>query len=120
MIEIMPESQGSVLGIKLRGKFTPRDFRDLLLPRLESFLLAQSNARLLFCLAGDLQDFDYPAILQAIRSGQGPTDHVARVAVVGASGGLAWALKIGAALLQDRVRTFPRNELEEAWRWIKS
>jgi hypothetical protein len=34
MLEILPESQANILGLKVTGKFTSRDCQEVLIPRL--------------------------------------------------------------------------------------
>jgi len=36
MLEILPESQGNILGVKATGKLTKQEFQEVLVPRLKA------------------------------------------------------------------------------------
>ena len=38
MFQIMPESQGKILGLRATGKLTVQDYQEVLIPRLEALI----------------------------------------------------------------------------------
>jgi hypothetical protein len=48
MIKISEESEGNVIVIEAEGKLTDRDYRDALIPRIESVIRERGKARVLF------------------------------------------------------------------------
>ncbi len=118
MLEILPESQGNILGVKATGKLTKQAFQEVLVPRLKAIIAEHGGVRVLFCLDEDVQGWDLAALEHA---GFDRNDLQAfqRVAVVGASWQIKMEMKILALLLCGGVRNFSRAELPEAWTWIK-
>jgi hypothetical protein len=118
MLEILPESQGNILGVKVAGKFTIRDCQELLIPRLNPLIQEHGRVRVLFFLDEDFQGFDLEA-LQQEAFGPQHRDDFQKIAVVGASWWLSLQMKLVATLINGEVRNFSRAELPEAWTWIR-
>lgn len=47
MIEVLPESEGNVLGVRADGVLSGSDYEEVLIPRLEA-IMGQGKARFLF------------------------------------------------------------------------
>ena len=47
MIQIMPESDGKIIGVKPIGKLTDRDYQEVLIPTLETLINQHGKIRLL-------------------------------------------------------------------------
>jgi len=118
MLEILPESQGNILGVKATGKLTSREFQEILVPRLKAMIQEHGWVRVLFSLEKDIQGWDLEALQ---REGFGREDLKAfqRIAVVGASWQVSLQMKLVAFLISGEVRNFSRAEIAEAWIWIK-
>lgn len=119
MIEILPESQGNLLGVKARVAFTDRDFREVLLPRLESIIQDCGKARVLLYLEQGFGGWDLET-LKREEFGPKYKDELEKIAVVGGSWWLKLQLKLAAPLLAGEVQTFAREELTAAWQWLKA
>jgi hypothetical protein len=119
MLEILPESQANILGVKAAGTLTSREFQEILVPRLKAIIEEHGQVRVLFFLDKDIQGWDLEALQQ---DGFGREDLKAfqRIAVVGASWRVSLKLKLMAFLISGEVRNFSRAELPEAWTWIKA
>jgi hypothetical protein len=118
MLQILPESQANILGLKVGGKFTSRDCQELLIPRLKNLIREHGRVRVLLCLDEDFQGSDLEALSQEA-FGLQHRDDFQRIAVVGASWWLSLQLKLMAPLIAGEVRNFSRAELPEAWTWIR-
>jgi hypothetical protein len=118
MLEIMPESQENILGVKATGKLTSREFQEVLVPRLKAIIKEHGRVRLLFCLDEDVQGWDLAA-LEHDGFGRNDLQSFKKVAVVGASWQINLQMKMLALLLSGEVRNFSRDELYEAWAWIR-
>ena len=47
MIKVLPESKGNILVFRAVAKLTDQDYKDVLIPRLESIIREHGKARLL-------------------------------------------------------------------------
>ena len=50
MIKVLPDSEGNILVLKALGKLTDQDYKEALIPRLESIIHEHGRARLLLDL----------------------------------------------------------------------
>ena len=119
MLEILPESQANILGVKAAGTLTSREFQEVLVPRLKAIIQEHGRVRVLFSLDEDVQGWDLE-VLQQDGFGRQHLQAFQRVAVVGASWRVSLQMKLIALLIRGEVRNFSRAELPEAWTWIKA
>ena len=61
MIEVMPESEGSVLGVQATGLLTASDYRDVLIPCLERRIAAHGKLSMLFYMDEGFDGWDAAA-----------------------------------------------------------
>ncbi len=118
MIELVLESQGNILGIKVRKSLTGRDYADVLLPHLDWIVQEHGKARLLFSMEGEVQGLepDSPWLPGKFAVEHG--EQIERLAVAGDAAWAEWGLKIGEALSESQVRVFAPGKWEQAWDWI--
>ena len=117
MLEILPESQANILGVKATGTLTSREFQEVLVPRLKAIIQEHGQVRVLFSLDEDVQGWDLEALEQD-GFGRQHLKAFQRVAVVGASWQVSLQMKLIAFIISGEVRNFSRAELPEAWTWI--
>ncbi len=122
MIERLRESAGGVLGFKVTGKLTDEDLKGFE-PQIE-FLLRERKHKPIGILAdlSQMHGADWKARWDEMRFLQKHTDHIARMAVVGAD---KWEeivalLTAGAAVLQAETRYFHESEILRAWEWVRT
>ncbi|MGA3213876.1 MAG: STAS/SEC14 domain-containing protein [Terriglobales bacterium] len=122
MIERLKDSREEAIGFKVVGKITGDDVKAFE-PQIE-FVIARKKGRPIGILAdvSQMEGADWSARWNEMRFLQKHTDHIARMAVVGAD---KWeeivALVIaGAAVLQAETRYFTSEEIEAAWEWARS
>ena len=122
MIERLKESSGGVIGFKVIGKMTAEDIKDFE-PQI-GYLIAERKRKPIGILA-DLSEkhgADWDARWDEMRFLQKHTDHIARMAVVGAD---KWEeimaiITAGAAVLQSETRYFDTSEILHAWEWVRT
>jgi hypothetical protein len=119
MLEILPESQANILGVKAAGTLTRQDFQEVLAPRLKAMIQEHGRIKVIFCLDEDVQGWDLAALKQD-GFGQQQLKAFQKVAVVGASWQISLQMKLLSFLLSGEVRNFSQSELPEAWAWITS
>ncbi|MGA2905584.1 MAG: STAS/SEC14 domain-containing protein [Candidatus Korobacteraceae bacterium] len=122
MIERLKESSGGALGFKVTGKMTDEDIKGFE-PQIE-FLLRERKHKPIGILAdlSQMHGADWKARWDEMRFLQKHTDHIARMAVVGAD---KWEeimamLTAGAAVLEAETRYFHESEILRAWEWVRT
>jgi hypothetical protein len=122
MIERLRESAGGVLGFKVVGKMTDEDIKGFE-PQIE-FLLHERKHMPIGILAdlSAMHGADWKARWDEMRFLQKHTDHIARMAVVGADNWeeIMAILTSGAAVLQAETRYFDASETLRAWEWVRT
>ena len=93
MLEILPESQANILGVKATGTLTNREFQEVLVPRLKALIQEHGRVRVLFFLDEDIQGWDLEA-LQQDGFGREHLQALQRIAVVGASWQVSLQMKL--------------------------
>ncbi|MCK9374899.1 MAG: STAS/SEC14 domain-containing protein [Syntrophobacterales bacterium] len=119
MLEILPESEGNIVGVKATGTFDRQEFHEILMPHLRSMITEHGRVRLLFCLEEDFQGFDLEAIKNEALNSEHQNDFQ-KIAVVGGSWWLNLQMSLVAPFLNGALRNFSRAELPDAWVWIRA
>ncbi len=120
MIDILPESQGKILGIRTSGKLTDHDYQATLIPCLEAIIREEGKARVLFQMDERFQGWEMDAMWDDAKFGVAHRHDFEKFAVVGGPRWVEWGAKLGALFMQTELRTFPGDQLQAAWEWIKS
>src|SRR5271165_4386838 len=122
MIERLKESSGAVLGFKVTGKLTDAEIKAFE-PQIE-FLIRERKHKPIGILAdlSDMRGAEMKARWDEMRFLQKHTDHIARMAVVGAD---KWEeimaiLTAGASVLEAETRYFDESQMVRAWEWARS
>jgi len=122
MIERLKETSGLAFGFKIAGKLTAEELKAFE-PQL-GFFIAEHKKHPIGILIDltDMSGAEWKARWEDIRFLQKHTDHIARMAVVGAN---RWEevmaiLTAGAAVLQSETRYFHANEMQQAWQWART
>src|SRR6202161_4995048 len=119
MIERLKESRGAAFGFKVVGRISG-DEVTALEPQI-AFLIKERKERPIGILAdlSQMEGADWRARWDEMRFLQKYTDHIARMAVVGAN---KWEEVVamvlaGTAVLQAETRYFTSSEINAAWEW---
>jgi len=120
MLELVLESQGNILGIKVRKNMSKRDYADVLLPHLDWIVQEHGKARLLFSMEGAVQELETDSPWLPERFGAAHKDQIEKLTVAGAAPWDEWCLKIGEVLSGPPVSVFAPGKWEQAWDWITS
>src|SRR5271157_5620684 len=122
MIERLRESSGGVLGFKVTGKLTDEEIKAFE-PQIE-FLITGRKHKPIGILAdlSEMHGGELKARWDEMRFLQKHTDHIARMAVVGAD---KWEevmaiLTAGASVLEAETRYFDTSESLHAWEWVRT
>lgn len=119
MIEVLPESVGKVLILKATGKLTDRDYKELLIPRLESIIREYGKASVLFEMGDEFRGWEAEALWDDARFGLAHRNDFDKMAVVGGPGWVEWGLRLAKLIMSGEIKSFSPAEREEATHWIK-
>lgn len=122
MIERLKESGDKALGFKVTGKVTAAEV-EAFLPQIE-FAIKDRGKRTLGILAdlSAMKGAEWKARWDEIKFVSKYADHIARVAIVGAS---KWEdvkaeILAGTVLIQAETRYYPGSDILHAWHWVKT
>jgi hypothetical protein len=122
MIERLKETGGWAFGFKVTGKVTAEDVKAFE-PQLE-FAIKERKKRPLGILAdiSEMDSVDLAARWEELRFLHKYSDHIARVALVGAS---KWEDVVstfvgGTVLFAAETHYFHPSEIQQAWLWVKT
>ena len=122
MIERLRESSGGVLGFKVVGHLTAEDLAEFE-PQIDLLIKERKNKPLgILADLSEMHGADWKARWDEMRFLQKHTDHIARLAIVGAD---KWEeimaiLTAGAAVLEAETRYFEKPEILRAWEWVRT
>lgn len=119
MIEFLPESHGNVLGVKAGGKVTDGDYKDVLIPKMDSLLEEFGRGRFLYYLSDEFEGFELGAMWDDMKYAAGHNDKFDKVALVGGPKWFDWAAKISQHFVKAEIKTFSGDELTQAWSWVE-
>lgn len=120
MIDILPESQGKILGIRAVGTLTDHDYKTVLIPRLETIIREHGTSRVLFHMDEDFQGWEMEAMWDDAKFGMAHRNDFEKCAVIGGPRWVEWGAKLGALFMKTELRTYSHDQLKEAWEWIAS
>ncbi len=122
MIERLSESSGGVIGFKATGRVTAEDAEGI--EQQIQFVIRSRGKRPIGILAdlSGMSGIDLQARWEEIRFLQKYTDHIARMAVVGAHPWekISSMFVVAAALLPAETLYFKESEIHYAWHWVRT
>lgn len=120
MIEILPESQGNVIGVKISGRITTREYEETIIPRLEAVLKEHGKARFMYVVDEGFEGAEAGAVWDDTKLGIKHRHDLEKLAMVGGAKWMEWLTKLFAKFISGETRTFPLEQLQDAWVWLKS
>ena len=119
MIEILPQSSDTCLGIKFRDKLTAKDYESFL-PKLDEAIAAHGKINLLM----DVVDFEGWSGLDTVKAdfkfGTHQYRQVEQAAFIGDKKRQKWIIKIMDPFTRHTdERFFDPDQLNDAWQWVK-
>ena len=120
MIEILPKSHDNIVGIKATGKVTDRDYKDVIIPKLDSVLSQYDKGNFLYYLADGFEGFELGAMWDDLKYAAGHNEKFSKVALVGGPKWVDWTTKVCGHLVNAEIKTFASDQLDQAWSWVES
>jgi hypothetical protein len=120
MIEIMPESHGKILSVKVSGKLTDVDYKEIFVPKSEELVKQFGKIRMVVHMAKDFNGWEPHAAWDDAVFGIKHRNDFEKFAVVGGGDWMEWATKLASHFMSGEVRTFSEVQLQEALDWVVS
>jgi hypothetical protein len=119
MIEILPESEGSLIALKIGGKLTLDDYTGVWVPRLEEAIESHGKVRVLMYLDETFDGWETGVIWEDTKVGLKNVAAFKKVALVGGPTWIGKIMELVGHLMPGSMKAFPAGSLEEAYDWIK-
>lgn len=119
MIEFTNEAEGEPIGIRATGRLTDRDYREVLIPRLERLFRQRGKLDLLVHFDEAFEGWDLQAAWDDMAFGLAHRGDFGKLAIVGAPAWVEWCVKLSGFLWPGEIRLFPGEALGDAWQWVK-
>jgi hypothetical protein len=119
MIEFLPESSGNVVGIKVGGALTASDYQRTLIPALDERLSKHGRLSIVFLMDETFTGWELGAAWDDAAYGLKHRADFGRIALVGGPTWVGWCIAATRFLIKGEVRTFPVEQLQQAWAWVK-
>jgi hypothetical protein len=120
MVKVLPGSDGNTLGIQVSGNLTSKDYEEVMIPKLEELINKHGKARFLCYLDEDFSGMEMGAMVDDAKFFLKHKDDLEKTAVVGAAFWIEMLTTMFAHVMQGEVKTFPGEQLDAAWEWIKA
>ena len=120
MVEILPESHDNVVGIKASGKVTDQDYKEVIIPKLDSVLSEYPKSNFLYYLSDEFEGFELGAMWDDLKYASGHHDKFDKIALVGGPKWVDWTSEVCGHLVSAELKTFESDQIAEAWAWVNS
>ena len=121
MVEKLSESQDNIVGFKAVGKLNDGDYKEIILPTIESVVEKYDKGRCLMYFPKDFKGWTCKAMWDDFKIGVGKyRDSFEKIALVGGPEWVKLGLEIDSHFTKAEAKVFPIDQLKEAWDWIKS
>ncbi|MEW5856587.1 MAG: STAS/SEC14 domain-containing protein [Cyanobacteriota bacterium] len=121
MFQILPESEGNIIGLRAVGKLTDRDYREVLIPTLKELMNRDHGKIRLLCLMDEeFASVEAGAMWDDAKFFLLHKNDFEKMAIVGGPKWIELIMRLFAPLMKGDVKTFSVNQLREAWDWIRS
>jgi hypothetical protein len=120
MIEIMDKSEGKILAVRLTGKASDDDYKKVFLPALDKLINEHGKVRCVYFMDKDFQGWELGAMWDDAKYGIKHRNDFEKIVVVGGPKWAEWGMKISSHLVSGELKTYPADQLDDAWTWIKA
>jgi hypothetical protein len=119
MIDILPESRGNLVAVRMGGTLTTDDYTGTWVPRLREVFEEHGKARTLIYLDETFEGWEAGVIWEDTKFGLTHFTDFDKIAIVGAEKWVGQVAEFFGKLMPASVKSFPAGSLEEAYEWIK-
>ena len=120
MVEVVTGTQGDVVGVKISGTLTDKEYKEVLIPKTEAAIKVGGKARFLCLMGEDFKGWEFAAGWDDLTFWLKHLNDFTKLAVVGDSKWVEVSMKISAHMMGGEVKVFPTVDLQKAWEWVKA
>lgn len=122
MFQIMPESEGNIIGLRASGRLTDQDYQEVLIPSLEGLIKEHGKIRLLCFMDEEFAGVEAAAMWDDAKYFLPHRNAFEKMAIVGGPQWIAFITKLFVILMRVKgaVKSFPSDQLPQAWEWVRS
>lgn len=118
MLQFLPVFEGNTIAVRASGKLSHEDYQSFL-PKLEEQIKELGKVSILFEL-DNFQGWDLKAAKDDFKFGMEHLADFERIAIVGDKAWEHWmTLMVKPFMPSDNVRYFDRDNLQDAWDWLR-
>ncbi len=117
MIKLLSGMPAGVLGLEAIDDVEEEDYRNVVLPAIESAIAAHGKVRLVFVLGPEFDDYEGDAVWEDLKLGASHPASFERIAIVTDARWAGLTIKVFSVLLPGKARAFRLADLEAAKRW---
>jgi hypothetical protein len=118
MLRKLDDSSGNIIGFKLSGKITDREFKAFA-AEVEKTVTDKGKVKLLL-ITDYPQEFSLKAIWDELVFWTKHIEEIERLAIVGQKEWEKWLGLLEHTFISTEVRYYNKSRLKEAWTWLKS
>lgn len=118
MFQTIPVAEDNIIAIKASGKLTDADYQSFL-PQLSDIIDSSETPVSILIELEDFHGWDKKAAWDDFKFGMKSEDDIAHIAIVGENRWQKWMTVMGNAFTSTEMRYFSRDELSEAWSWLR-
>ncbi len=120
MISFTTTRDNKVLGFRVSGKLSAKDYEDVLMPAIEAQIKDQGKARILIEWDESFKGWEAKAMLDDMRLGFAHWNDFEKVALVGAPKWLDIFFKFFDSLSKGEVKVFDEGQYDAAMAWAEA
>ncbi len=117
MIEILEESTGKCVALRISGKIIREDYISII-PQLERTIQIWNGLNLLL-IFDNVEGMALGAVWEDAQFNLKYFREVHRAALVGDQEWLKWIIKVSQVFVHEEARLFQPDQIETAWTWIR-
>ena len=113
-------TEADILHITANGKLTATDYETVLMPAIDDHIRQVGRARVLLEFGEDFKGWEAAAMIDDMKLGFQHWRDFRRIALVNAPAWMAVFARGLSAICPGECRPFPRDEIDDAWAWVKA
>jgi hypothetical protein len=117
VIRLLRDMPAGVLGLEAIDDVEEEDYRNVLIPSVESAIAEHGRVRLVYVLGPEFDEYEGGAVWEDLKLGARHPSSFERIAVVTDARWVVPAIRVFSVLFPGQARSFPLAELEAAKRW---